>query len=237
MLLVVVATGALSLAAATLWSKVYWNYWLAPPELPAILAEVSKVTSASQYFGFDHQTTIPLTPDGYRSLADQDRRAPFFSETPELRIPFALYHKGLLSQTIPELEENQVKAIVQKLMPLHKESHNGRLYEVEASGQMYVLFFGTTFPLDHRTYRETVALKRPDGTLNILSSQSFNFDSAGIEGVTWQLIFGALWSCFAVLGTLGLTIVVGFQALKRRKERTQQTNSPYREPSGSRLVI
>lgn len=217
MLLVVVATGALSFAAVTLWSKAYWNYWFSPPKLPAVLTEMSKVTSASQYFAFNHQATRPLTPDDYQSLADQDRQAPLFGETPELRIPFALYHKRLLSQTIPELEEAQVRAIVQKLMPIHKESHNGRLYEVEASGQTYVLFFGTTYPLDHRTYRETVALKNPDGTLSVLSSQSFNFDSAGLEGMTWRLVFGVLWSGFAVLGTIGLSIVAGFKACKKGK--------------------
>lgn len=224
MLLVVVVTGAISFAAAAIWSKAYWNYWLAPPKLPVVLTEAVKVVSASQYFASDHQATEPLTPDDYLWLADQDRHAPLFGETPELRIPFALYRKGLLSQTVPELEEDQVRAIVQKLMPLHKESHNGRLYEVDASAQTYVLLFGTTSPLDHRTYRETVALKRPDGTLKVLSSQSFNFDSAGLDGVTWQLVFGVLWSGFAILGTIGLTIVVGVQACKRRQKLTQQAD-------------
>lgn len=226
-----VLSGVLAAVLASAWSRMYWGYWYVPPPLPRTVVNATGVISVTRYSAFDHETEtrMPLDIDEFRPSPDQRRFAPRFREDPEYRIPYQLLQAGLLRGRVPELSEDQVKTLVQSLAELHKETHYGTVYELDGAQGRHVIFCGTSFPLDHRTYRETVAALNPDGRLTVVSSRSFNYDAAGLEFLTWGLVFSVSLGILATLCTIGLAVIAGARIFRNTQGRTQPDPPAYAE--------
>lgn len=175
----------------------------------------------TKFFRFDHQVeNEPYRPKQELAWAYQNRQPPRFPESPDYRLPYALDQASLLPDIANELQEPRVRELVDQLQ-VHTDYLHGLLIEAkDKAGVEYVLFSGTTFPLDHRRYCEIIAERTDGGNLRTTSFIWFNFDSAGIEGTTWFHVF--LASAFRAVPAsvlLAGMICCGLTILRRHKER------------------
>jgi len=218
---VLVLSGLLAAMLAFAWSRAYWAYWFVPPPLPRSVLDATQVISVTRYSAFDHEQRRSLDIEKFRPPPDQKRLAPRFRENPEYRIPYQLLRAGLLTKRSPELSDDQVKALILPLVELHKNTHYGIVFELDGPRGRHVIFCGTSFPLDHRTYRETVTHVDTDGDITILSSRYFNYDSAGLEFMTWGRVFSNSWCTIVLLYMIGYSVVLGAIMLRKKRDRTQ----------------
>ena len=228
---VLALSGLLAAVLASAWSRTYWGYYCVPPALPRAVLNATVVVSVTRYSAFDHEPRKSLDIEEFRPSPDQRRFAPRFREDPEYRIPYQLLQAGLLTGRARELSDDQVKTLVQPLAELHKDTHYGTVYELDGPQGRHVIFCGTSFPLDHRTYRETVARLNPERRLTVVSSRSFNYDAAGLEFLTWGLVFSISCAVIAVLSMLWLAVVAGARMFRKTEERIQQQGGVYSPPA------
>jgi hypothetical protein len=187
---------------AAAWSRYRWGYWFAPPPLPAAVLDATSVLSATRFMAYDNGTSRSVDLKSLHPTSDQMRNAPRFRDEPDYRIPYQLMKSGLLAAQPPALTVRQLNELTACLSFTHQDMYSGEVYELDSPQGRLMVFTGISFPLDHRTYRETVMHLNSARRPTIVSSTSFRYDSAHLEYLSWSLVFSVSWLFLSILGIL-----------------------------------
>ncbi len=221
--------------ASISFSRWYWGYWFSRPPVLREIHEVAEVTAVVPIMTqADEQGNRTIIPQSDYSLADQleyARKDPYYGL--DERLLLALNDRKLLPETV-----QTVMPDIPALFPLIQRT--GILARPEdgyedgdllmgvlvmartATGQRYMFVgaHGQQVSNDHRPYYEMLfAATGPSNTNDFVRGQRFFYDTAGIEGAEWYLMWPAL-SLFGIpLGFLAFTLLTGlYRAVKRVRE-------------------
>jgi len=207
---------------ATTWSYRYWGYCFRPPSVSAYCEDIASVVSITKYSRHSRQAGFePLLPRRELAWAYEHASPPLFPEHPEFRLLHALDKSStsLLPDQPDAMHVDAASAIVDELQ-IEAEFGHGLIVDArDRQGAQIILFSGSTFPTDHRKYCEVVAKASSDGSLRRISSTSFNFDSAGLEGVGWLTIFLIVSAILLFLALCMSGLAHAVLIIRKRRER------------------
>ncbi|MBK6940199.1 MAG: hypothetical protein IPH13_08335 [Planctomycetes bacterium] len=191
----VLAVGTL---AVLLTMRIYWGYWIVPPDVDSI---VQPIASIERFSAFELQIPFDAPPrplPGPTALErEAQKRLGAAGEDPMPRVCKALIAAGLVPSSTEPIERSEFDAVVATLFeagrlstkhigtfhflgsPIlhlaHGRDRDGREIYVTAS-------VGTELSNDHFDYCEALLERKADGSLAIVAANSFEFDRCGMEG-------------------------------------------------------
>lgn len=202
-LMIVVST-----AFGMVWSYLYWGYSTRPP---TYLNELGLLTQDVQLFQV--RTATNELDSGLRlndatrfespaDIVSFDKRfRPASDPQTDIRLLYALTEHKLLPKefsrdisTLPNifwlLRDSKLKVHTSGYSSFSEGYRGYAVLGKDFSGsQIFAIsFLGPQVSNDHYPFYEIVAKQRPDKTWQVLSSQQFFADIAGIEGTGWAVI-------------------------------------------------
>lgn len=218
--------------ASISFSRWYWGYWFSRPPVLREIQEVTEVSAVVPIMTWtDDRGNRTIIPQLEYSMADQLESAKKDSYYGlEERLLMALNDRKLLPETV-QTEMPDIPALfplIQNtgILARHEEGYEdadllmGVLVMARAAaGQryMFVGVHGQQVSNDHRPYYEMLFdATGPSNSYAFVRGQRFFFDTAGIEGAEWHVVWLGL-SLFGVpLGFLAFTMVTAIcRAVKR----------------------
>ena len=217
------------------FEKMYWGYWLKRPELPKEVYQISKVNALipvmtecknnnEKYFILDHDYSIE------QNLKDA-KADPYYNL--EERLLFFLIEEDLMPNTLTyqisyPLYYDLVKEtdIFKKTQQTnyHKADYlKGLIAEIKSKqneDMVIMCLRGGQVENDHYPYYELVFIKNSKNKFELVNSQMFYFDIAGLEGrfiILWFIVF-----LQTVLALVIITVVLFLIHILKKLKNTQK---------------
>jgi hypothetical protein len=198
-LLLVLAGGA---AGGMITSRLYWGYWLTPPDSGRTISELTSVERFSAFVWDGSDTS------GKDVLLDAAKAENWISgETPMGRVAAALVRRDLVPVTSEPVPPNLLAAVRRDVEERgwFPDAHPPYIYARQtvgylamgrdASGQPMLIaaLHGGQASNDHYPYYEMSYAVLPNGELQRRTGRMYWNDYAGLEGIAhWLGVFGGL---------------------------------------------